>query len=390
VNKRLNSATFYVFLTILGGGLVFLYQIITARNLEGTSYAKYLAIIGVINILSVSLNSLQKYAAFQVMSGNYIKNNNKIDRLTVSALKLYVFPIMLSLFVLNYFLNLSIEYKYFALIAYHVVFNIISSIMFGKQIAKRESYRYLALGTIMPIGNTVILFVLIKSNRVSLDSIFLSQVIMSSIFLYIFKKFNFENKVHQTVFKYDFILKSLLLILLWTTINLDLVLNSIINQVNSGEYAQIVTLMKTILVIILALSNYYFPDVTEFNKEKYFQIILITLIINIVLAAILNFVIIHFFANLFGGLRSFSITTLLIINSLYLVNSLIIININFIYPIVVMRDILFLTAGLLIFVFFVTPNVESIHDLLLKLLILSIMILVFLKWRCLSSWRKID
>ncbi len=390
MNKRLNSATFYVFLTILGGGLVFLYQIITARNLEGTSYAKYLAIIGVINILSVSLNSLQKYAAFQVMSGNYIKNNNKIDRLTVSALKLYVFPIMLSLFVLNYFLNLSIEYKYFALIAYHVVFNIISSIMFGKQIAKRESYRYLALGTIMPIGNTVILFVLIKSNRVSLDSIFLSQVIMSSIFLYIFKKFNFENKVHQTVFKYDFILKSLLLILLWTTINLDLVLNSIINQVNSGEYAQIVTLMKTILVIILALSNYYFPDVTEFNKEKYFQIILITLIINIVLAAILNFVIIHFFANLFGGSRSFSITTLLIINSLYLVNSLIIININFIYPIVVMRDILFLTAGLLIFVFFVTPNVESIHDLLLKLLILSIMILVFLKWRCLSSWRKID
>lgn len=386
----LNSATFYVFLTILGGGLGFLYQIMTARNIEGALYAKYLAVIGVISILSVSLNSLQKYAAFQVMSGNYIKNNNKLDRLTVSALKLYVLPILLSLFVLNYFFNLSIEYKYFALIAYHVVFNIISSVMFGKQIAKRESYRYLALGTIMPIGNTLILFVLIKSNRVSLDSIFLSQVIMSSIFLYIFKKFNVQNNINQTVFKYDFILKSLLLILLWTTINLDLVLNSIINQVNSGEYAQIVTLMKTIIVIILALSSYYFPDVTEFNKEKYIHIISTTFMINIVLATILNLVIIEFFANLFGGSRSISITTLLTINALYLINSLIIININFIFPIVDIKDILFLAAGLLVFVFALTPNIESIHDLLLKLLILSIVILVYLKWRCLSNWRKID
>jgi hypothetical protein len=179
--------------------------------------------------------------------------------------------------------------------------------------------------------NIVILILLIEIQLISLSTILFSQVLLSTPFLiYVLKKAKGKLLTTTNLDK-DFFNKFAYILLIWIAISFDVILNPFINTTANDEYARFSTIMRISVIVIFAITNYYFGEIIslDFKTIMKYNISLFPILFTFIITLVAFTEYYHY--KIFGKTSTFSIEIMVLIVINYILINYIILNMNFLY-----------------------------------------------------------
>ena len=367
----------YISIVFYGGGLAFVYQILISRNLKDGEFAKYTSILSVIGIIALSISTLQKFVANEILHGRYFNSHRILDEISIKVIK-WTTPLLITILILvNKVLNFNVNLTYYLIIIYHLIYNILISIYYGKMMAAGTLIRFNLFGTLMTTSNIVILILLREIQLISLSTILFSQVLISTPFL-IYALQNSKGKLLTTTnIDKDFFNKFAYILLIWIIISLDVILNPFVNSTANDEYARFSTTLRISVIVTFAVTNFYFGKIIslDFRKIVKYNIslfpILFTFIFSLMAATE------HYHFIIFGKSSSFSLELMGLIVVYYILINYIILNMNFLYNhLKTLNNLILLVCLATIYMFLVTVE-QTVTGYLLVCVLLSSFVLTY-------------
>jgi hypothetical protein len=191
--------------------------------------------------------------------------------------------------------------------------------------------RFNLFGTLMTTTNIVILILLREIQLITLNTILFSQIVLSTLFLiYVLK--NAKGKLLTTTkLDKDFINKFAFILLTWIAISFDVILNPFIKTTANDEYARFSTIMRISVIVMFAITNYYFGKIVslDFKKIVKYNISLFLILFTFTFALVAFSERYHY--QIFGKDSTFSIEKMGLIVVNYILINYIILNMNFLY-----------------------------------------------------------
>jgi hypothetical protein len=321
----------YISIVFYGGSLGFVYQIMISRNLKDGEFAKYTSILSIIGIIALSISTLQKFVANEILHGRYVNSNRILDEISTKVIK-WATPLLITiLFLIDELLDFNVNLSYYLIIIYHLIYNIMISTYYGKLMATGTLIGFSLLGTLMTTSNIVILIILRELQFISLSTILFSQVALSIPFLIYALRSAKGKLLTTTKLGKDFFNKFAYILLVWIAISFDIILNPLINKTANDEYARFSTILRISVIVIFALTNYYFGKIISLNFKKIvkYNIMLFPILFTFIFSLIA--ITEHYHYQIFGKSSTFSLEVMGLIVVNYILINFIIINMNFLY-----------------------------------------------------------